>query len=95
MVGYLSADVIFCTFPHSKPTGEDQCSKGSVHLLQTRTSIDTTNARYMDLQNNLSHYYEIVKANREELYPSEELLNNDESTGLDKSSTGEIILDMI
>lgn len=66
------------------------------HILTS--AIDSNNARYNDLQNSLNHYYQIVKANREELHPAPqvgELPPQQAVSPVEGSDTGEINIDMI
>lgn len=62
------------------------------------SSIDSNNARFNDLQNSLNHYYQIVKANRDDLHPAaagESEAPIDGNPQVTESSTGEINLDML
>lgn len=61
------------------------------------SSIDSNNARFNDLQNSLNHYYQIVKANREDLHPAATGGDapNDANPQVTESTTGEINLDML
>lgn len=61
------------------------------------SSIDSNNARFNDLQNSLNHYYQIVKANREDLHPvaTGGDAPNDGNPQVTESTTGEINLDML
>ncbi len=60
------------------------------------SSIDSNNARFNDLQNSLNHYYQIVKANREDLHPAAGGdAPNDGNPQVTESTTGEINLDML
>ena len=64
------------------------------------SSIDSNNARYQDLQNSLNHYYQIVKANRDDLQPavtggSDEETSVGSNPQVTESTTGEINLDML
>lgn len=63
------------------------------------SSIDSNNARYQDLQNSLNHYYQIVKANRDDLQPATGGSDEEAPVGSNpqviESTTGEINLDML
>ncbi|MBE5885553.1 MAG: hypothetical protein E7284_04015 [Lachnospiraceae bacterium] len=62
------------------------------------SAIDSNNARYQDLQNSLNHYYQIVKANRDDLQPAAVAEGEnpvEEDMQVIESTTGEINLDMI
>ena len=64
------------------------------------SSIDSNNARYQELQNSLNHYYQIVKANRQDLHPADEGSGDggapaDANPQVTQSTTGEINLDII
>lgn len=61
------------------------------------SSIDSNNARFNDLQNSLNHYYQIVKANREDLHPAAAGGDApiDGNPQVTESTTGEINLDML
>ncbi len=62
------------------------------------SAMDSNNTRYQEVQNSLNHYYQIVKANREELHPAapvETTPVQQTSTSESVADTGEINIDMM
>ncbi len=58
-------------------------------------TLEANNAKYSDLQQSLDHFYGVVRSNREELRPQDDMYTEGDGGETAMLATGEIALDMI